>query len=74
MHPIPPFGEQRGRGGGTAVLEDGVRVFRQFAWLQVGSVKAALFLPAHQRVPRRERAGQAASRWAAVRKAKAMNG
>ena len=27
------------------------RVFRQFAWLQVGSGKMALSRPAHQRVP-----------------------
>jgi hypothetical protein len=27
-----------------------LRVFRQFAWLEVGSVKAALPRPAHQRV------------------------
>ena len=26
------------------------RVFRQFAWLEVGSVKAALSRPTHQRV------------------------
>ena len=41
------------------------RVFKRFAWLEAGSVKAALSRPAHQRVPRRKRAGQAASRWAA---------
>jgi hypothetical protein len=28
-----------------------LRVFGQFAWLEVGSVKAALSRPAHQRVP-----------------------
>ena len=28
-----------------------LRVFRQFAWLEVGSGKAALSRPAHQRVP-----------------------
>ena len=27
-----------------------LRVFGQFAWLEVGSVKVALSLPAHQRV------------------------
>ena len=27
-----------------------LRVFRQFAWLEVGSVKAAFSRPAHQRV------------------------
>jgi hypothetical protein len=27
-----------------------LRVFRQFAWLEVGSVKVALSRPAHQRV------------------------
>ncbi len=27
-----------------------LRVFRQFAWLQVGSGKAALYRPTHQRV------------------------
>jgi len=27
-----------------------LRVFRQFAWLEVGSAKAALSRPAHQRV------------------------
>jgi hypothetical protein len=38
--------------GGTAVLVDGVRVFRQFAWLEAGSVKVALSHPTHQRVTR----------------------
>jgi hypothetical protein len=33
-----------GHGGGSR------RVFRQFAWLEVGSVKMALSCPAHQRV------------------------
>ena len=28
-----------------------LRVFRQFAWLEVHSVKMALSQPAHQRVP-----------------------
>ena len=27
-----------------------LRVFRQFVWLEVGSVKVAFSLPAHQRV------------------------
>jgi hypothetical protein len=30
-----------------AVLGDGVRVFEQFVWLGVGSVKMALSRPAH---------------------------
>jgi hypothetical protein len=47
VHPIP--GKlRRGHGGGTAVLVDGVRVFRQFVWLGVDSVKMALSRPAHQ--------------------------
>jgi hypothetical protein len=29
-----------------------LRVFREFAWLEVGSVKVALSRPAHQRVTR----------------------
>jgi hypothetical protein len=33
---------------GTAVLVDGVRVFKQFAWLEVGSVKMAFSGLAHQ--------------------------
>jgi hypothetical protein len=39
-------------GGGTAVLGDGVRVFRHFMWLEAGSVKMALPRPAcqHSRV------------------------
>ena len=57
VHPIPGK-ERRGHGGGTAVLGDGVRVFRQFAWLEVGSGKMALSRPTppdracrdHQRV------------------------
>jgi hypothetical protein len=40
VHPIPPFGEQRGRGGGSR------RVFKQFVWLEVGSVKMVLSRPA----------------------------
>ncbi len=28
-----------------------LRVFKQFAWLEAGSVKVALPRPAHQRVP-----------------------
>jgi hypothetical protein len=35
-------------GSGTA--GGSLRVFRQFAWLEVGSVKMALSRPAHQRV------------------------
>jgi len=42
-----------------------LRVFKQFAWLEVGSGKMALSRPAHQRVPRHTTPGQAASRWAA---------
>ena len=49
MHPIPGK-VRRGWRGGTAVLGDGVRVFRQFVWLGVGSVKVALSRPTHQRV------------------------
>jgi hypothetical protein len=33
----------------------GVRVFRQFAWLEVDSVKMALPRPAHTQVPRKAR-------------------
>ena len=33
--------------GGTAARRDGVRVFRLFVWLEVGSVKVALSRPAH---------------------------
>jgi hypothetical protein len=43
VHPIPDK-ERRGHGGGS------LRVFRQFAWLGVGSDKMALSHPAHQRV------------------------
>jgi hypothetical protein len=42
VHPIPD--EHRGHGGGS------LRVFRQFVWLEAGSVKASLPCPAHQRV------------------------
>ena len=48
-----------------AARRDGVRVFKRFSWLEVGSIKVALSRPTHQRVPRRKHAGQAASRWAA---------
>ena len=41
-------------------------VFGQVFGLEVDSVKVAFSRPAHQRVPRRERAGQAASRWVLV--------
>jgi hypothetical protein len=34
--------------GGTAARRDGVRVFKQVAWLEVGSVKAAFSRPAHR--------------------------
>ena len=47
VHPNPG-NVRRNRGGGTAVLGDGVRVFRHFAWLEVGSVKTALSRPTHQ--------------------------
>jgi hypothetical protein len=40
MHPNPGK-VRRGYRGGTAVRGDGVRVFRQFTWLEVGSGKAA---------------------------------
>jgi hypothetical protein len=56
--PDPSFGEHQGHDGGS------LRVFRQFAWLEVGSVKAALSRPTHQQVPRDNHTGQAASRWA----------
>ena len=49
-----------------AARRDGVRAFKHFSWLEVGSVKVAFPRPAHQRVPRGERAGQAASRWAEI--------
>ena len=54
--PARPSEEHRDRGGGS------LRVFEQFRWLEVGSVKVAFSGPAHQRVPRRKHAGQAASR------------
>ena len=34
----------------VGLLLRSVRVFRQFVWLEVGSVKVALSRPAHQRV------------------------
>jgi len=47
------------RSGQRAVAQHSVhptggslRVFRQFSWLEVGSVKVALSRPAHQRVTR----------------------
>ncbi len=43
VHPIPGK-VRRGHDDGS------LRVFRHFAWLEVGSVKAALSCPAHQRV------------------------
>ncbi len=43
VHPIPGK-VRRGHDGGSR------RVFRQFSWLEVDSVKAALSRPAHQRV------------------------
>jgi hypothetical protein len=42
-HPIPGKVRRGWRGGS-------LRVFRQFVWLQVGSVKVALSRPTHQRV------------------------
>ena len=45
VHPIPDK-ERRGHGGGS------LRVFRQFAWLEVGSVKMAFSRPAHPQVTR----------------------
>ena len=39
-------------GGGTAARRDGVRVFGQFAWPEVGSVKMAFSRPAHLRLTR----------------------
>jgi hypothetical protein len=45
-----PLGEHQDYRGGTAARRDCVRVFRQFAWLGVGSSKMALSPPAHQRV------------------------
>src|SRR5688572_3535347 len=39
---------RRDYSGGTAARRDGVRVFGQFAWLEVGSAKAAMSRPAHQ--------------------------
>ena len=41
-----------------------LRVFKQFPWLEVGSVKLALPRPTHQRVSRKDHTGRAASRWA----------
>ena len=76
VHPIPGK-ERRGHGGGNAqrscawagrcspeAHSPNLRVFKQFAWLGVGSGKIALSRPAHQREPCRKHAGQAASRWA----------
>jgi len=60
---LPPFGEHRAHDGETAARRDSVRVVRHFAWLEVGSGKAALSRPAHQpslggnAITRRERAG-----------------
>ena len=42
-HPIPGK-VRRGHGGGSR------RVFKQFAWLRVDSVRVALSRPTHQRV------------------------
>ena len=49
VHPNPGK-VRRGQGGGTAVLGDGVRVFKQFAWLEVDSDKIAFSRPTHQQV------------------------
>jgi hypothetical protein len=75
MHPIPGK-VRRGYSGGTAACGGGVRVFKHFVWLEVGSVKMALSRPAHQpspgrsagvltrRVPREEHTGRPqAVRW-----------
>ena len=37
--------EQSGTAGGTAARRDGVRVFEEFSWLEVGSVTVALSRP-----------------------------
>ena len=49
VHPIPDK-VRRGHGGGTAasLRAHALRAVRQFAWLEVGSVKLALSCPAHQ--------------------------
>jgi hypothetical protein len=47
VHPNPGK-VRRGWRGGTAVLGDGVRVFRQFVWLEADSAKMALSRPANQ--------------------------
>jgi hypothetical protein len=49
VRPIP--GNER-RGHGVGLPLRGVRVFRQFYWLEVGAVKMALSHPTHQRVTR----------------------
>ena len=49
MHTTPDKG-RRGHDGGTAARRDGVRVFKQFSWLEVGSGKVVLSRPTHQRV------------------------
>jgi hypothetical protein len=67
MHPIPGK-VRRGYSGGTAFRGDGVRVFKQLAWLEGGSAKVALSRPTHANatgIPQ-EHAGQAASRWVCV--------
>ena len=51
MHPIPE--ERRGHTGTACQCRCGGgsrRVFKQFSWLEVGSVKVALPHPIHQRV------------------------
>jgi hypothetical protein len=45
VHPIPE--EHRGHGGGTLRSAHALRAVRQFAWLGVGTVKAALSRPTH---------------------------
>jgi hypothetical protein len=49
VHPIPDK-VRRSLDGGTAARRDCVRVFGEFSWLEVGSGKAALLPPTHQRV------------------------
>jgi hypothetical protein len=53
-------------GGGTAASQGqrahALRAVRQFAWLEVDSVKVAWSRPAHQRVSREDHTGRAASR------------
>jgi hypothetical protein len=45
---IRRLGEHQDCRGGTAARRDGVRVFKQFTWLEAGSGKMVLSHPAHQ--------------------------